>query len=153
MQAAIAKDIAATGQFSEIVPITLTSDYKKQGDQTIVTERLATKDNFRKVLTRLNNRDQQATMTTQPAVPAAPAPTAKATKPAAKGKRPPPKTVKAPSPQPKGNETTVAQSPGDARIPDFDKLRAATPDDMVLILYSSHGYADRAGNFYLIPYD
>lgn len=154
MQAAMARDLAATGQFSEIVPITLTSDYKKQGGQTIVAENLATKDNFRRILTRLNNRDQQGTLeTTKPAVVAAPVPTPKPTKPAPKGKRPSPKTVTAPSPQTKSSETTVAPPSGGAAISNFDKLRPATPDDMVLILYSSHGYADRAGNFYLIPYD
>jgi hypothetical protein len=34
-----------------------------------------------------------------------------------------------------------------------DQLQRATPDDLVIIMYSSHGYADRAGNFYFIPYD
>lgn len=38
-------------------------------------------------------------------------------------------------------------------IPNADKLRATTPDDVVIISISSHGYADRKGNFYLIPYD
>ena len=32
-------------------------------------------------------------------------------------------------------------------------LRKAGPDDLVLILYSSHGYADQKGNFYVFPYD
>jgi WD40 repeat protein/uncharacterized caspase-like protein len=34
-----------------------------------------------------------------------------------------------------------------------EQLQRATPDDFVIIMYSSHGYADRAGNFYFIPYD
>ncbi|MCX6560586.1 MAG: caspase family protein [Candidatus Aminicenantes bacterium] len=38
-------------------------------------------------------------------------------------------------------------------IKNADRLRQATPDDLVLIMYSSHGYADRAGRFYFIPYD
>ncbi len=38
-------------------------------------------------------------------------------------------------------------------VKNADQLRRATPDDLVLIMYSSHGYADRAGNFYFIPYD
>lgn len=152
MQSAIAKDLASTGQFSEIVPITLTSDYKKQGEQAIVTENLATKENFRRVLMRLNNREQQATAATLPAVVAAPQPAPKGSKPPPKGKRPTPKTAKAPTP-PKSAEATIAKSSSGAPIPNFEKLRPATPDDMVLILYASHGYADRAGNFYLIPYD
>jgi hypothetical protein len=150
MQSAIAEDLTVTGQFSEIVPISLTSDYKKQGARSGSMENLATKENFRKVLARLNNRDQQATAPKQPAVVEAPAPATNATKPARRGKRPP----KAGSvPNQKAKEATVAQPSIESRITNFDKLRPATPDDMVLILYSSHGYADRAGNFYLIPYD
>jgi WD40 repeat protein/uncharacterized caspase-like protein len=38
-------------------------------------------------------------------------------------------------------------------LPNGMKLERAGPDDLVLITYSSHGYADRAGNFYLFPYD
>jgi WD40 repeat protein len=38
-------------------------------------------------------------------------------------------------------------------LPNGTKLESARPDDLVLITYSSHGYADRAGNFYLFPYD
>jgi WD40 repeat protein/uncharacterized caspase-like protein len=34
-----------------------------------------------------------------------------------------------------------------------DKLRKAGPDDLVIISFSSHGYADNQGNFYLVPYD
>ncbi|HYE14965.1 MAG TPA: hypothetical protein VD968_11035, partial [Pyrinomonadaceae bacterium] len=39
------------------------------------------------------------------------------------------------------------------RIPGAEKLRAATPEDLVIISFSSHGYADEAGEFYLLPYD
>jgi WD40 repeat protein len=149
MQSAIEKDLVATGQFSEIVPIMLTSDYKKQGEQNIVTEKLATKDNLRSVLMRLNNREQPMTTTTQPA--AKPSPTPTAAKPTTRGRRPPPKPANTPAPR--VTPTIVVQPSGAALIPNFDKLRPATPDDMVVILYSSHGYADRVGNFYLIPYD
>jgi WD40 repeat protein len=38
-------------------------------------------------------------------------------------------------------------------LPNGMKLERARPDDLVLIGYSSHGYADKAGNFYLFPYD
>jgi WD40 repeat protein len=38
-------------------------------------------------------------------------------------------------------------------IPNAEKLREATPDDFVIISFSSHGYADTQGNFYFIPYD
>jgi len=34
-----------------------------------------------------------------------------------------------------------------------DRLNAATPDDVVFVLFSGHGYADGNGNFYLIPRD
>lgn len=38
-------------------------------------------------------------------------------------------------------------------IPNSSELEKARPGDLVLISYSSHGYADSAGNFYLFPYD
>jgi WD40 repeat protein/tetratricopeptide (TPR) repeat protein len=38
-------------------------------------------------------------------------------------------------------------------IPNATKLRLARPEDLVLISFSSHGYADSEGNFYLVPYD
>ncbi len=38
-------------------------------------------------------------------------------------------------------------------VKNADQLQKATPDDLILIMYSSHGYADRVGNFYFIPYD
>lgn len=39
------------------------------------------------------------------------------------------------------------------QIPGADKLRKVEPEDLVLITFSSHGYTDRQGKFYLIPYD
>ena len=39
------------------------------------------------------------------------------------------------------------------QIPNASKLRRATPDDFIIITFSSHGYADSQGNFFLIPYD
>jgi len=38
-------------------------------------------------------------------------------------------------------------------IPNADKLRRATPEDLVLISFSSHGYADERGSFYLFTSD
>lgn len=38
-----------------------------------------------------------------------------------------------------------------AAVPNGDKLAKASPEDMVLIMFSSHGAADDDGNFYLIP--
>ena len=39
------------------------------------------------------------------------------------------------------------------QIPNADKLRAARPEDLVLISASSHGYTDSDGIFYLVPSD
>jgi hypothetical protein len=39
------------------------------------------------------------------------------------------------------------------QIPNHEKLRAATPDDLVVIYIASHGYADPQGKFYIMPYD
>jgi uncharacterized caspase-like protein len=38
-------------------------------------------------------------------------------------------------------------------IPNGDKLRKASPDDLVIISFSSHGYAGVTGDFFFIPYD
>ena len=38
-------------------------------------------------------------------------------------------------------------------IPNADKLRRATPEDLVLVSFSSHGYADERGSFYLFASD
>jgi WD40 repeat protein len=38
-------------------------------------------------------------------------------------------------------------------VPAAEHLRAAEPEDLVLISFSSHGYADERGNFYLLPSD
>jgi hypothetical protein len=36
---------------------------------------------------------------------------------------------------------------------DIDNLRKVTPDDLVIIAFSGHGYTDRQGHFYLLPSD
>jgi hypothetical protein len=38
-------------------------------------------------------------------------------------------------------------------IPNYEQLAKATPDDLVLLSFSSHGYADQGGEFFLLPYD
>jgi WD40 repeat protein len=40
-----------------------------------------------------------------------------------------------------------------AAIPGADKVTTATPDDLVIIFASSHGYTDREGAYYLFPSD
>lgn len=40
-----------------------------------------------------------------------------------------------------------------AGIPGADKIRPARPEDLIIISFSSHGFADDAGNFYFVPYD
>lgn len=38
-------------------------------------------------------------------------------------------------------------------IPNASRLREATPEDLVIVSFSSHGYADAEGVFYLLPSD
>lgn len=38
-------------------------------------------------------------------------------------------------------------------VPAAEQLRPAAPEDLVIISFSSHGYADERGNFYLLPSD
>lgn len=101
-QEVLPQRLAATGDYSEVVPISLISDWELQRGQKVVTKRDATKANFKAVLDLLAGR-------------------------------------------PVADEIKRA-------IPNAEKLAKTTPDDMVLILFSSHGYADQSGNFYFIPY-
>jgi WD40 repeat protein len=39
------------------------------------------------------------------------------------------------------------------QIPNYKLLRAATPDDLVVVYIASHGYADPHGAFYIVPTD
>ncbi|MBK6426127.1 MAG: hypothetical protein IPF82_08010 [Blastocatellia bacterium] len=39
------------------------------------------------------------------------------------------------------------------RIPNASQIRPSLPDDLVVITFSGHGYADGSGNFYLVPSD
>jgi len=38
-------------------------------------------------------------------------------------------------------------------IPGADRIKQASPEDLILISFSSHGFADDNGNFYFVPYD
>ncbi len=96
MEQTLTSRLTATGQYDEVVPVSLISDAT-----TAQTD--ATKANFRAVLRLL----------------------------AGKGGLP----------------------PGLDKITNAEKLRAATPDDLVLILYAGHGFTGPKGLFYLIPYD
>lgn len=102
-QEVLPQRLTATGEYSEVVPITLVSDWELRGGRQVTTRRDATKGNFKAVLDLLAGQQ-------------------------------------------------VADEIRNA-IPNSEKLRQSTPDDLVLILFSSHGYADRSGVFYFIPYD
>lgn len=39
------------------------------------------------------------------------------------------------------------------QIPGRDKIKPVEPEDVLIITYSGHGYTDRSGIFYLLPYD
>ncbi len=39
------------------------------------------------------------------------------------------------------------------RLPGGERLRAATPDNLVVLSFSGHGYTDKRGALYLLPYD
>jgi WD40 repeat protein len=95
--------LAATNEYSEVVPVSLISDWEERGGQKVTTQRGATKANFKAVIDLLAGRRVSDDI-----------------------KR---------------------------AIPNAGKLLRSTPDDLVMILFSSHGYADRNGAFYFIPYD
>lgn len=105
MLATVTRRLQATGEYEEVVPVSLISDWERDGDRVKVTRAQATKEDFKTVLRLLTD---------------------------------------------KAGEVSPARR---SLIANADRLRPATPDDTVLILFSSHGYADRNGLFYLIPYD
>ena len=39
------------------------------------------------------------------------------------------------------------------KIPNAERVRKATPDDLIIVTFSSHGYSTRGGDFYLLPSD
>ena len=103
IQRTLLTKLSQGGDYQEVVPVSLISDYKDRSGQNVVTEKSATKANIRAVLDLLA------------------------------GKQVDPEVLKS--------------------IPNADKLRKARPDDLIIISFSSHGYADNQGNFYFIPYD
>jgi uncharacterized caspase-like protein len=103
IQRTLSEKLSQTGDYSEIVNVSLISDHQIQNGQDVATEKTATKANIKGVLDLLS------------------------------GKSVDPEVLKS--------------------IPNADKLRKATPDDFVIISFSSHGYVDTQGNFYFIPYD
>lgn len=105
MEKVLAKRLADTRQYEEVVTVSLISDWALRGGRKETTRQDATKENIRSVL-QLLSKDSRAA---------------------------PPELR--------------------ARIPNVGKLRPATPDDLVIIFFSSHGYTGHNGLFYFIPYD
>jgi WD40 repeat protein len=93
--------LRASGAYGEVVDVLLTSELKAAAG-VAGPPRLATKENFRKLVRLLAGEEQ-------------------------------------------GEEFFAA-------FPEARRLHEATPDDMILIFYSSHGYRDEE-QFYLFPYD
>jgi uncharacterized caspase-like protein len=103
VQSVLTERLKAAGEYEEVVPVTLISDYETAGGRRTVTTRQATKGNVRLVLDLLA-----------------------------------------------GKQVAAEQL---AAIPNADKLRQAQPEDLVLIFFAGHGYADEAGRFYFVTYD
>ena len=102
-QAVLLGRLATSGEYSEVVSITLISDWEQRGTEQVTTVQAATKINFKGVLDLLAGRPL---------------------------------------------EENIRRA-----IPNAEKITKVTPDDLVIILFSSHGYADSNGLFYFIPYD
>ena len=98
MQQALTSRLTATGQYAEVVPVSLISD---STDGTTKTD--ATKANIRALLRLLTDG----------------------------------------GPVPPELQT----------VSNTDKLKAVTPNDVVLILFAGHGFTGTNGLFYLVPYD
>ncbi|MEW6126961.1 MAG: hypothetical protein AB1757_07975 [Acidobacteriota bacterium] len=103
MYSALAERLARTGDYAEVIAVPLISDYEIRDGKPVVTEKTATRANFKAVMDLLA------------------------------GRKVAPELIK--------------------QIPGGDKLREARPEDLLIISYSSHGYADALGNFYFFVYD
>lgn len=99
----LSERLSKSGQYKEVIAVTLLSDYKTQAGRRTLTDRRATKANFKAVLDLLAGKQVSA------------------------------ETIK--------------------NIPGAERLKPALPEDLVIISFASHGYADEQGVFYLIPYD
>ena len=51
-----------------------------------------------------------------------------------------------------GSENKIPESILE-QIPNRENIKAVEPEDTLIITYAGHGYADRSGIFYLLPYD
>ena len=103
LQSVLTEKLKATGEYQEVVPISLLSDFELKDGHHTVTLQQATKANLKLLLDLLA------------------------------GKTVDPKLL--------------------AAIPNADQIKPARPEDLVLISFASHGYADEAGRFYLVTYD
>lgn len=101
MQQALTTRLMSTGQYAEVVPVSLISDSNSGIDTKALAG--ATKANFRALLRLLTDG----------------------------------------GPVPQELQTIL----------NADKLKPATPDDLVLILFAGHGFTGTNGLFYLVPYD
>jgi WD40 repeat protein/uncharacterized caspase-like protein len=95
--------LSKSSEYKEVVSVTLISDYETQAGKRTVTDKRATKSNFKAVLDLLAGRQVNA------------------------------ETIK--------------------NIPGAERIKPSLPEDLVIISFASHGYADEQGVFYLIPYD
>lgn len=39
------------------------------------------------------------------------------------------------------------------KIPNYERIEKTTPDDLIIVTFSSHGYSNKNGDFYLLPSD
>ncbi len=138
--------LKASGRFDDVISLSLLSDYENRAGKPFVTERLATKDNFKRVLMALSKYGAKPLVATTPTSGTENKVESTTKKEVTRGSKNSPKKT-----PPAESQTPVVST--SISIPNIEKLQSATPDDTVLILFSSHGFKDVQGNFYLVPFD
>ena len=103
----LSAQLRKTGDYREVLPLTLISDYAPATGA--ITQKSATKTNLQTIFALLAGR----------------------------------RTKIAPA--------VLAQL--EKQVPEVARIEAATPQDTLIFAVSSHGFTDRRGNFYIVPFD
>lgn len=112
------------GKYNEIIPILITSDLQWDNGKRVVTIDNATKANIKAVLGALSGKIITPRYENS--------------------------TISTIFSKYSGKDAAEDKPTG---IVNFDKLKPATPEDFVIISFSSHGYVDKNGIFYILQSD
>lgn len=124
MQRRLVAELKGREEYTEVVDVRLTSDYQIQLGDRIIPSRVATNADLNEGRRKGNLVQKEKSATKS--------------------------NVKTVFDLLAGRAVAAADV---ARVPNGAKLRDAQPEDLIVIVFSSHGYATPDGGFYLLPAD